>query len=56
MKHLSDAEIAIVKARILRGDLYHEIASDYRVNQGRLSDLKHGRLRPDIAPARLRPR
>jgi hypothetical protein len=51
MKHLTDADIAIIKARILRGDRYHEIASDYRINQGRLSDLKHGRLRPHVAPA-----
>ena len=53
MKHLSNAEIAVSKARILRGDRYHEIASDYRINQGRLSDLRHGRLRADIRPADL---
>ena len=53
MKHLSNAEIAVIKARILRGDRYHEIASDYRINQGRLSDLRHGRLRADIRPADL---
>ncbi|WP_424942474.1 hypothetical protein [Aliiroseovarius crassostreae] len=53
MKHLSDVEIAVIKARIQRGDRYHEIAADYRINIGRLSDLKYGRLRPDIQPARL---
>lgn len=54
MKHLNDHEIAVIKARILRGDLYHEIAADYRINQGRLSDLKYGRLRPLVVPAQLR--
>lgn len=53
MKHLSKAEIAIVKARILRGDRYAEIASDYRLNQGRLADLKFGRIFPDVEPANL---
>jgi hypothetical protein len=51
MKHLSKAEIAIIKARILRGDLYVEIASDYRINQGRITDLKFGRIFADVEPA-----
>jgi hypothetical protein len=51
MKHLSKAEIAIIKARILRGDLYSDIASDYRINQGRIADLKFGRIFPDVEPA-----
>ena len=53
MKHLSKAEIAIIKARILRGDKYSEIAADYRTNIGRLSDLKYSRCYPEIAPADL---
>ncbi|KRQ94384.1 hypothetical protein CP49_36930 [Bradyrhizobium valentinum] len=52
-KHLSKAEIAIVKARILRGDRYVDIASDYRLNQGRLADLKFGRIHADVEPANL---
>ncbi len=51
MRHLSKAEIAIVKARIIRGDRYADIASDYRLNQGRLADLKFGRIHSDIEPA-----
>lgn len=53
MKHLSFAEISVIKARIQRGDKYHDIASDYRINQGRISDLKFGRIFPEIAPAKL---
>jgi hypothetical protein len=53
MKHLSPIEIAVIKARILRGDRYHDIGADYRVNIGRLSDLKHGRIFADISPADL---
>src|ERR1700744_6243409 len=53
MKHLSKAEIAIIKARILRGDKYSEIASDYRINQGRISDLKFGRIYREIDAADL---
>jgi hypothetical protein len=55
MKHLSKVEIAIIKARILRGDKYSEIAADYRINQGRVSDLKYGRINKfrDVPPADL---
>lgn len=53
MKHLSTIEIAVIKARIIRGDKYSEIASDYRINQGRLSDLKYGRIFSDVLAARL---
>lgn len=53
LKQLSRAEIAVIKARILRGDKYEEIASDYRLNQGRIADLKFGRICRDVAPADL---
>lgn len=53
VKHLSKAEIAVIKGRILRGDKYAEIASDYRINQGRIADLKFGRIFPDVPPASL---
>ncbi|MHC8494889.1 hypothetical protein ACTU44_19515 [Thalassospira sp. SM2505] len=53
MKHLSKAEIAVIKGRILRGDKYAEIAADYRINQGRIADLKFGRIFPDIVAADL---
>ena len=52
---LSDQDIAIIRARALRGDKYAEIASDYRINQGRVADIKFGRIRPDISAAILTP-
>ena len=53
MEHLSLAEIAIIKARIFRGDAYRIIASDFSINQVRLYDLKHGRIYRNICPAIL---
>ena len=53
LKELSIAEIAIIKARIIRGDKHSDIASDYRLNQGRISDLKFGRIYRDVEPADL---
>ena len=47
---LTDNEIAIIKARILLGEKYADIASDYRLNQGRIADLKFGRIRPHVQP------
>jgi hypothetical protein len=51
IRDLSDEDIAEIKARIARGEKYSEIASDYRLNQGRIADLKFGRIRPDIKPS-----
>lgn len=53
MNFLSKVEISVIKARILRGDKYSDIAADYRVNIGRLSDLKYGRIFKDVSPANL---
>lgn len=53
MKHLSEPEIAVIKARIARGDKYHDIASDYRINQGRIADLKFGRIFSNVVPAKM---
>jgi hypothetical protein len=53
VKHLSRIEIAVIKARIRRGDKYAEIAADYRINQGRIADLKFGRIFADVQPADL---
>ena len=53
MRHLSKAEIAVIKARIMRGDKYAEIAADYRINQGRIADLKLGRIHKNVPPADL---
>lgn len=53
MKHLSLAEIAIIKARIVRGDRYQDIAADFRINQGRIADLKFGRIFAEILPVKL---
>lgn len=48
LKDLTTEEIAFIKGRINRGDKYQDIAADYRLNQGRISDLKFGRLYPEI--------
>lgn len=55
ISQLSDEDIAIIKARIDRGEKYSEIASDYRLNQGRIADLKFGRIRPDVTAANIEP-
>ncbi len=52
-KDLSREDIAIVKARIIKGDKHQDIASDYRLNQGRITDIKYERTYPEIPPADL---
>lgn len=53
IRDLSEQDVAVIKARVLRGDMYSEIASDYRLNQGRIADIKFGRFGAHIAPADL---
>ena len=53
LKELSTADVTVIKARIIRGEKYSEIASDYRLNQGRIADIKFGRAFPEVKPADL---
>lgn len=53
LKELSTADVSVIKARIIRGEKYSEIASDYRLNQGRIADIKFGRAFPEVKPADL---
>ncbi len=52
-KDLTEKELATIKARIVRGDKHQDIASDYRLNLGRISDLKYGKIYSHISPADL---
>ena len=53
LRELTPKDISVIKARIIRGDKYSEIAADYRLNQGRIADIKFGRAYPEIKPAEL---
>lgn len=55
IRDLTDQDISVIKGRALRGDKYSDIASDYRLNQGRIADIKFGRIRPDILPSGVLP-
>lgn len=48
-------EVGIIKARILRGDFQHRIASDYDLNQGRISEIAKGRRFSQVLPSFLPP-
>lgn len=39
---LSDAAIADIFKRIRAGDMQHDIAADYGINPGRVSEIKTG--------------
>jgi hypothetical protein len=39
---LSDAAIADIFNRVKAGDMQHDIASDYGINPGRVSEIKTG--------------
>ncbi len=41
---LTFEEAVEVQIRLMRGEMYSRIAADYDVNQGRIADVKFGRL------------
>lgn len=52
LSELTVDDIAVIKARLLRGDKYAEVAADFRLHQARLADLKFGRRYPEVKPAK----
>lgn len=40
---LTDDMIAVVRRRLRKGDLQHDIAADLGINQGRVSEIKTGK-------------
>jgi hypothetical protein len=43
--------IPVIKKRIRAGEFLNRIAADYDVNPGRISEVKTGKLFPEIAAA-----
>lgn len=43
IKKLKSADILVIKARLKRGDHQHDIAADYGLNQGRISEINTGK-------------
>ena len=41
---LTYEEAVEIQIRLIRGEVYSRIAADYDVNQGRVADVKFGRL------------
>ena len=41
---LTYEEAVEIQIRLIRGEMYSRIAADYDVNQGRVADVKFGRL------------
>ena len=54
--HLTFEEAVAVQLRLMRGEFYSRIARDFDVNQGRIADVKFGRLHPGSYAEALRRR
>lgn len=48
---IREADVPIIKKRILSGEYLNRIAADYDVNPGRISEIKTGKEFPDIPAA-----
>ncbi|KQT55028.1 hypothetical protein ASG52_25220 [Methylobacterium sp. Leaf456] len=51
---LTFEEAVQVHLRLMAGEMYSRIAADYDVNQGRIADVKFGRLHPTSRDEALR--
>ena len=51
---LTFEEAVAVQIRLMRGEMYSRIAADFDVNQGRVADVKFGRLHPGSRDEALR--
>ncbi len=47
---LSLKDVAIIKARLAKGEFQHRIAADYDLNQGRICEIKNGQRWPNVKP------
>ncbi len=43
---LNDKTIREIQKRLAAGDMQHDIAADFGINQGRVSEVKTGKRRP----------
>jgi hypothetical protein len=50
-RELTPADAAIIKKRLLSKEFQNRIAADFDVNQGRISEIKNGKLFPEVPPA-----
>jgi len=49
-KRLTAQDIADIKARLRQGEYQHDIAADYGLNQGRVSEINTGKRGYAIQP------
>lgn len=50
VKQLTAQDIADIKARLREGEYQHDIAADYGLNQGRISEINTGKRGGAIKP------
>jgi hypothetical protein len=48
---LTEADAALVKGMLNRGDRHHDIAAFFGVNQGRIAEIKDGSRFPNVEAA-----
>ncbi len=51
LRDLTTADVAVIKRRLLDGHLQHDIAADYKINQGRINDIAKNRRFSEVPPA-----
>lgn len=49
-KNLTAQDIADIKARLRQGEYQHDIAADYGLNQGRVSEINTGKRGRTVMP------
>ena len=47
-RHLTESEAITILSRLMKGDFQNRIAADLDVNQGRISEVKTGKMFPHL--------
>jgi len=48
---IKEEDVPVIKRRIIAGEFLNRIAADYDVNPGRISEIKSGKIHPEVPPA-----
>lgn len=51
VRDLTADDVAVIKTRLLQGELQHRIAAVYDINPGRISEINTGKRFAHIPPA-----
>jgi hypothetical protein len=50
-KKLNETDAAVIKRRLQQSEFQHDVAAEFGVNQGRISEIKSGKRFAQVSPS-----